>query len=254
MYFDVYMNIYFNNRASRIFIQRGFFPDDNSLCRAPYHKHSYAEIHMISEGSSVINVENREYTLNRGDVILIPAKAYHTIKTISENARHSAFQIDYNCGFDIITKNIPPEILNIYFNEITECRSLDSDFSKVVPYLELILSTLLNTRAIYVHETTDYSHLIHEFLSISYNNDDVKVSQLANTLHLSEKQTQLLVKRHTGKTFKQALASYRMKIADYLISNTNMSMTDIASAVGFKTYSGFWKMYKTHKEEMKNSH
>ncbi len=43
-----------------------------------------------------------------------------------------------------------------------------------------------------------------------------------------------------------------MKIADFLIANTKLSLTEIAFEVGFQTYSGFWKMYKAHQEELEN--
>lgn len=43
----------------------------------------------------------------------------------------------------------------------------------------------------------------------------------------------------------------RMKMADQLLSHTDMSMTRVAQYVGYNTYAGFWKAYTKYKKDRK---
>jgi AraC-like DNA-binding protein len=89
---------------------------------------------------------------------------------------------------------------------------------------------------------TDYAFLIYEFFSTNYSGD-VKLADLADILHLSERQTERLVIEHTGKTFKEEITSMRMEMAQKLIS-AGMPLTEIAQYVGYKSYAGFYKAMK----------
>ena len=93
------------------------------------------------------------------------------------------------------------------------------------------------------YRANDEGYIICEFFSNHYNGV-IKVSDLAKTLGFSEKQTERLVLKFTGRTFKQELVSRRMEMARYLEKNTNMTMTEIALYVGYNSYNGFWKAYK----------
>ena len=88
----------------------------------------------------------------------------------------------------------------------------------------------------------DTAFIIHEFFSRGYNLD-LRLSDLAELLHLSEKQTARLVEIHTGKTFKQALIAQRMNNARHLIALGEMSFAEIGEQLGYQSYAGFYKAY-----------
>lgn len=67
------------------------------------------------------------------------------------------------------------------------------------------------------------------------------LSDLAARLYLSEKQTERLVLKHTGQTFKQKLSDTRVAMANVLIRETEMPLHKVAEYVGYSSYSGFWK-------------
>ena len=71
-----------------------------------------------------------------------------------------------------------------------------------------------------------------------------KLCDLAEIPHLSERQTERLVIKHMGKSFKEALLDIRTEMAKKLMETTDMPMSEIAKSVGYKSYAGFWKAMK----------
>ena len=102
---------------------------------------------------------------------------------------------------------------------------------------------IFDTNKISAEKIVDYSFIIEEYLKINYARD-IKLSDLASELNLSEKHTERLIKKYTGNTFKQELASIRIKTAQMLLASTDMTMTEISEYVGYNSYSGFYKAYK----------
>ena len=106
--------------------------------------------------------------------------------------------------------------------------------------LAYICNSLTGIVSYTMAENRDYKHEIGHFFDKRHN-ENVEVKHLANELHLSEMQTQRLVKKYTGMTFGENLRSYRMNVANYLAETTDMSLEEIAREVGYASYSGFWK-------------
>lgn len=53
-----------------------------------------------------------------------------------------------------------------------------------------------------------------------------------------------LIKRHTGKTFRDLLQEKRLSQACYLLENTNLTITDIASHIGYSNNSFFHRLFR----------
>ena len=230
-----------------VFLKGGFYP--NNAKSSPFHRHHYAEVHMVLDGECRIWVENEYYSLIPGQILLIPAKMYHGISSMEKNTVHSAFGIDFGCA-EIVCRSMNLSTMRDFFEEIKA--SVDtSGNSRLLSYILLVCSLLVDSFVIESTEISQDRFLISEFFSERYH-ENVQVSDLAKELHLSEKQTQLLVKRYLGRTFKQELTETRMKVASYLVEYTDMSMTEIASKIGFQTYGGFWKVFKAYQGRIKS--
>ena len=67
---------------------------------------------------------------------------------------------------------------------------------------------------------------------------------IANYLHLSERQSERLIIDYTGHSFRDELVATRMNMAKILFSTTDMSLSEISQYVGYKSYNGFWKAAK----------
>ncbi|MEK6647226.1 MAG: AraC family ligand binding domain-containing protein [Candidatus Firestonebacteria bacterium] len=52
--------------------------------KVPYHKHSFYEVHYISEGKLFLEVNNNQYILGEGMLYLIPPEILHFQKALSK--------------------------------------------------------------------------------------------------------------------------------------------------------------------------
>lgn len=195
------------------------------------HNHGNAEIHMVFSGEVICNIQGENYILHGGDAILIPAGVFHYIKGDSLR-EHFSFQADVDASA-VIQKSFPPSFFECFINCWESKKSL-------MNYIIFMCNEFFDLIACDVLPNNDYKYLIGEFFVKNYQHD-VHISDLANVLHLSEMQTQRLVKKYTGKTFGENLRSYRMTIADYLSQTTQMTMAEISGYVGYASYNGFWK-------------
>ncbi len=75
-------------------------------------------------------------------------------------------------------------------------------------------------------------------------NKNISRSDVANHVHLNEEYFSRLFKQYTGETFKDYLQIEKMKMARNLLEHSNLSISIIASKVGYDNFSHFSKMFK----------
>ena len=230
------------NQPYKVFLQPGFARFNMFAPRL--HKHTYPEIHLFSCGNVQMAVNGITYDINDSEICTIPPKTYHRFLKHDEDMLHTAFQID--AQLDTFQKvALPKQTALAYFDAIRE-----GNYTKIATYISLICAHFFSDTTKAPEERTDYGFIISEFFS-TYYQDTVTLADLAKLLHLSEKQTARLVKKYTGESFSSTLTTTRMQTADFLFKTTDMSMTEIAGDVGYRSYSGFWKAYQKYSSKQK---
>ena len=220
------------------FLQDGFY--ENTLVNN-IHNHNFTEVHLIMGDEIVFDIEGVARVINGAAMLVIPKRCFHVCTSHTTDVKRTAFQISLEVDKVQIIP-ISEQILLDFLHEIAICRN-NSDYTRVAAYIALFCSSFLKGDAVTLNEMRDYGFLIHEFLSLNYSRD-VQLSDLADHLHLCERQAERLVVKTVGKPFRRALAEMRINIAKMLMRNTNMSRTQIASYVGYNSYAGFWKAMK----------
>ena len=219
----------------RAFLQEGFY---NGVIVENVHNHNFTEIHIASEGSMTYCVAGKIYTVEGNSILAIPQKCFHSVVSYTDGVKHTAFQI--SC--DITEPTVIPtneKIIDGFIHEIAKCDT-PAGYNTIAAYIAFLCSSISERECVSPNDIRDYGYLIHEFISGNYNRD-VKLRELAEYLHLSERQTDRLVLQFKGKPFRRALAEMRVSVAKILISSTDMTLSQIASYVGYDSYSGFWK-------------
>lgn len=229
------------SRTHKAFLQGGFYQYTGKP--AAIHMHNYAEIHVITDGSMVYEAGEQRKTVESNSALIVPPRCFHGCISMEETARHSAFQIDIPCENFAVHK-MPAEVLDALFRLIDQT-SAESDYAELAAHLAFLAAPFCRTEPIYAQRISDYGFLIYEFFVHHYN-EDVHLSDLAAELHLSERQTERLVLEHTGRTFREELTRVRLMMADRLLKTTDLSLTEIAQYVGYRSYAGFWKALKKH--------
>jgi len=175
--------------------------------------------------------------------LIIPWNIFHCCTDKEENTIHTAFQVDYDIK-KFMSYTVSPNTILDFFREIEQC-GISNDYTKVSAYITLFCSYFCSDKENSVQPVTDYGFLIHEFFSTHYN-ENLHICDLANALHLSERQTERLVIKNTGKTFREELITIRMNIAKKLLNSSDMSLKEISEYCGYNSYTGFWKAMKKY--------
>ena len=223
----------------KVFLQGGFYMTASGT--SCIHEHNYAEIHLIAGGSARFTVEDKTLTIDSGDMLIVPKKTFHSCDLMEDSARHCAFQID--CDIDSVKRyELSDEIIIDLFRKI-ESTSADDDHSAISAHIALLCTSFEQNIKVLPQTITDYGFLIFEFFSKNYNSD-IRLSDLAELLHVSSRQAQRLVLEYTGRSFRDELSATRVRIARQLLKTTDMSLAQITEYTGYHSYAGFWKAMK----------
>lgn len=230
------ISIKLGDKNARCFIDSGSLAHE--YCVSHYHRHSYAEIHLVIDGEISYFIDKEVIKATAGSVIFIPSGVYHYTGESKGNLSYGAFQIDSDCKKTGHEK-LSVEFLKEYFNEV-QASGEHGNFAVLSATISYICSKVVEDINESAVEDCDYAYAINNFFGRYYNHE-VTINELAKYLGLSEKQTTRLVRKYTGKTFGQNILEARMHTADYLCTNTDMPMAEIAQYVGYNSYGGFFK-------------
>ena len=225
-------------------MQAGFYVNNAPTIRI--HQHNYTEVHLVTGGDACFQIGDMTYQVKSGDMLVIPKRTFHCCVGLEQEARHTAFQIDYEVKRVVSYHCSADTILN-FLQEIKNC-GISGDYAKVSAFLTLFCSYFCDSEKLSVQPITDYGFLISEFFSNRYS-EDIKLGDLAGTLHLSERQAERLVIELMGCTFREKLVATRLAMAGELMKTTEMSLGEIAQYVGYQSYAGFWKAMRRNQKD-----
>ena len=231
-------NSYINGADVKIFLSNPLMNEKN--ISKVIHSHKYTEFHMVSGGNLKILIGNKKYDFSSGAIYAIPGGMYHCYIEAEPRTQIVAFQADMYLEVfkhNSVSESVIDEIINILKNDCfcSNCSGISALFS-------FVASGFFSQ--IPIKQSKDDAILIYEFISMNYNKN-ISISKLSEILCLSDKQTERLVKKYTGYTFKKAMMNYRMKVAGFLEKNTDMDQSEISQYVGYSNYSGYWKAKKS---------
>ena len=230
--------------AVKVFLQEN--ADSFSAVHSPLHNHFYIEVHIVYDGEMEFFVEGETYIISAGELIVIPAEKYHWRKAKAECSRCFAFSAIFECK-RVVVRNIDKEILSCFEKELHR-NSLKHNFNKISAFISLIWCYIIEDNSLNVVETTDYGYLISCFFEQNYDKN-VTLSDLAQELSLSDKQTSRLVMKYTGNSFKGEIIKRRVKAAKVLLETSFMSKEEIAEYLGYSSYSCLWRAIKAYDEQ-----
>lgn len=232
------LNAYVDDAVVKIFMKNTAVMNEKNITKI-IHSHKYTEFHIVFGGDLEILIDNKKYKFSSGDIYAIPSRMYHCYLKTAPQTRIIAFQADIflkEFKRSSISEAIIEEILDIMKNDcfISDCSGITSLFSFVVSKFYPPAP---------IKHSKDDAILIYEFISNNYNKN-ITISELSKVLCLSDKQTERLVKKYTGYSFKKTIINYRIKVANFLAKNTNMTEVEISDYIGYANYSGYWKAKK----------
>lgn len=234
------------------------------------HCHQYNEIFYIKSGECSLFMQHSIYRLRAGDMAIISTGTIHKTTYLS-TCEHERIVLDFK---DEHIKEITDRYGENIFNELLGKKVL-SFTSKQKKYLEDLLDKMileleqpdnfsdafLNTylvefilfliryqsRTTHIYKTMDLENeSIQRAADYIFHNYDkpITLTEMANMLHLNRTYFSKKFKQATGIGFKEYLTRIRIRRAEQLLLESNMSITEIAFACGFTDSNYFGDAFR----------
>lgn len=240
----------------------------------PAHWHTTPEIIMPTENIYTVECYNQIITLREGDIILICPGCIHTLYA-PKKGRRIIFQADINplrfmkeietlvtiiSPLIVITPEDFPSIYDKVKSLLLEIKDeylSSSSFSEVSIYSKTleIITLIGRSRAATGMKTTSpdaprkQEEYIEKFIEIcnyisAHCSDELNLEAVASMSGFSKFYFSRLFKQFTNVSFYKYVNQKRIEKAAEMLTEPNISITNVALICGFESLSSFIRMFK----------
>lgn len=263
--------------------------NDLNIGYAP-HWHSALEIVAPVDNWYDIKIGETTYHTVPGDIMIIPPGELHTLIAPKTGSRF-IFLFDLSVfsrlhGFAGIqsilsrpihlTRSVYPQIYDEVYGLLTQIREeyfIQNEFAALTIYSLLLnffvkigrnhLDGILLFSNIRAHKQREYADKFNSVMDYidSHYMDELKLDDIASSVGFSKYHFSRLFKQYTNYTFCAYICYRRIKVAEELLEQSGMSITEVAMKAGFPSISTFNRLFKQSKgcspseyREKNNSH
>ncbi len=209
----------------------------------------YYDLTFVLEGSITYVVDNNEYVLNKNDAIFIKSGMKRERLKTDKQVWYVSFNFEAVDDFD---PALPVLISNSFSSDMKKliqvfpCNHIPPDkFSrpKVTNLLNFILLELLekNSRKSQNAYINKIIEIIDERLT-----EKLTLQDISTELNLSKEYISYIFKKETGKTLINYINEQKMLVAKEFVTNSGMSLVEIAQTLSFDNYNYFSRLFKKY--------
>ena len=229
----------------------------------PSHLHdSFIEIEYVYDGYMDQIINGKKYRLESGSVTVLRPSDYHNCKVSSDAklftlhlmpqviSRELLYNI-LNCEKEIVYTFDKSEAKYVFDN----CMQLHKEYTDKKDYFENICKNLFENiiyttlRKLDEKPDNEYVPMPLEkavlYLRTSFMNNP-SLEDTAKYVHLNASYFSRIFKNHTGYSFNGYLNKLKLEYAQKLLTETDMTGTDICFNAGFGSLSNFSRTFKSH--------
>ncbi|MEZ0536541.1 helix-turn-helix domain-containing protein [Caldicellulosiruptoraceae bacterium PP1] len=245
----------------------------------PPHWHEAIEVVYVIEGNIDVGVNNELFKLDSKDILIIGMGDVHYYKSNKYWNKIVVIQFDldfYNTISNYISDRKYSKLLlsktrkfdykehyNVHKELENQIISLIEEYNKKLDgYKMAIKARLLDILVLLLRNIDNYicsvekikKHFaklerlekIFDYIENNYHKD-ISLDEIAQVANYSTFHFTRFFKQVTGMTFSQYLSIYRIKRAEWLLINKNLSIAEIAMNTGFNSIKTFNRVFKNIK-------
>ncbi len=249
-------------------------PQETVQC--PPHFHARHELQYVLSGSLEMSIdEDTSMILQAGTALLVPPNVLHrsiageeqrlalsiSMHQISANTASPDFsEYQHYCAiFGKLRKPLVMEddMIKYCVEQLVHLSDTPAEHHKQKCLLSLLFIRLAEHAKIHCREdaqartfssAAQRSHqyyTIEHFINTRYSKK-TNVEELAQSLHMSRRQTDRIIVQIFGKSFASLILERRMSVAQILLKKTDIPCSEIAEKVGYSSYAGFYIAFKQY--------
>jgi AraC-like DNA-binding protein len=235
---------------------RKYIWDSKRHCNAEY------ELHVILHGECTLDVEDNQYQLHGGQVVLIAPGKYHKPSSVpGEFERFSlSFTLAEGSLLSAMKQAVPQCACFAPSSEFMQyCKRFVGESERKTPFQKHAQEALLTLLAVTLirdlqlanyqaaqwkeEETPGRIDLIDNYFERHFHEKN-GCAVLAEQLHLSKRQLDRILNAHYGMGFQEKLIQTRMDHAALLLRTSDKTVQDIIGAVGYNSVTAFYKAFR----------
>lgn len=239
----------------------------------PPHYENVYQILFLINGRIRYQVGDKEYEVSKGGMIVLNTLEEHTLKVLEYPYERYIIQIRP----DFFQQEVKyPEVIAVFIKRPADfshllrvaepiwnylydiIKEMEREYREKKKYWELYVGADLRRMFITIfRECADVLSImkIGTGVTVAYNvmnylnhhfTENVTVDSVAGALFLNKDYISHVFKEETGFSLIGYVISLRINQAKLLLSETNRSVTDIATACGYTDFAYFSKQFKQH--------
>ena len=243
----------------------------------PRHKHNYIEFNYVYQGKLTQIIDNKEITLQKGELIFLNQYITHEIKASNRDDIIINFIIrpeffDYIITLldneNIISKFLLTTLYTDYdegeylYFKVSQRKDIQDFVEKIITELytnsimkkatiKLLVGLLLvelikNSQDIEIYSIDNYEKMLvlQSLKYIEENYNSATLLELSEKLRQPDYKLSKLLKKHTEMTFKELLQGKKLSKAIELIKSTDYSIAEMLEIIGYENPTHFYKIFK----------
>lgn len=237
------------------------------------HMHSFWELFFLQDGCLTVNTETQQYKLAKNQMMIIPPNCYHSTSSDSDVLKKSVFftfekvkSTEKEKLFDSINKTFSgcnfyriddsgyagillDMVLDSYSTERIgkEWRIKANVTELIFALYDIIREGALTAPENEIRPNTYwvYKYAIDRLLDIYYMTD-ISLEALSEKLFVSPKTITRIISSAYGKSFNELKLELRIRNARKLLTETELSVSEVGEAVGYTTDRGFFSAFRKY--------
>lgn len=234
------------------------------------HSHAEFEYHFVMNGNAVIKFDENLETLSQNSAVLVFPGSFHkflksetesNVLSISFSIKKGKYGVDYYKAIErkltannylifeknpTVTELIRGIVSTIYSKNLFATEEMRARLTLLFTSIFSKLTeegSNANNKQLSTQEYDTRVYIIEEYFNEHYM-ENLSLIDLSSRLYLGEQQTDRMIKKIYGVSFKQRLTKIRIKSAMELLSETDKTIVEISEKVGYESYNGFFTAFK----------
>ena len=242
------------------------------------HDHDYFEIIYILKGKAIQVIENKEIKLQTGHLFLLAPQVKHGIKVFDDETILLNILIKKSTFLDVFSDYMKEHDITFNFflshfyakdkiNYLHFHSKQDIQIQNIIlqmyqenniqdTYSNTVLCHLFSLLLAYIHRknqnnieiTTDIknSESIEIIQYISEHYKTITLEKISQYFHYSIPYCSKWIKENTGYSYYELLTYIKLQKSKQLLLNNSLTISDIASYIGYKNSESFIRIFKKH--------